>query len=467
VAYNLLFKIIKKMKKPIYYILTYLFTILLFASCKKFVTIPAPKNQLVTSQIFADSLDANAAITGIYISIMGTDLDINSGGMTIVSGLSGDELYQTGNNTAYIQFYQNNIQLTNGANNEYWSDAYKYIYTANACIEGLKSSAGISRVKRDQFIAEVDFIRAFNYFYLVNMYGDVPLVTTTSLAVNAVLARTPKAQVYAQIISDLQYAEANLSSAAGNSTRPTSFAASALLAKVYLYNNQYDLAIAEASKVINSGSFNLVQDLNAVFLNSSSEIIWQMTPVEPGYASFEGHYFVPNSSVAVPKYVITPSLYNSFESGDKRKSQWVQSDTLNGTVYPYPYKFKESTVNGTPTEYEVVFRLADLYLIRSEAEVNQSNFDAAVKDLNVIRNRAGLPNFFSAEKTVVLTALKKERRSEFFCEWSNRWFDLKRWGDADNVLGLVKAQWKTTDQLYPIPSVQINTNSNLTQNPGY
>jgi hypothetical protein len=436
-------------------------------SCKKFVEIPGPKNQIITSQVFADSADASSALLGIYINSMNTNYGLNSGGMSIIPGLSADEIYQTGNNTEYTQFYADNVLPANNTNNGFWSSAYTYIFPADACISGIASSSGISVTAKSRLIGEARFIRAFEYFYLVNLYGTVPLVTTTNYITNANLPRAGTDQIYAEIIADLQFAEANLPPYSGTNTRPASPAASALLSKVYLYNNKYILAQAEATKVINSGSFSLEPDLNNVFLNTSAETIWQIAPVAQGRATFEGFTFVPSSATTVPQYPLTPALYNSFENGDNRRSQWIDTSVVNGAIYPYPYKYKQASAPGTVNEYEVVLRLADLYLVRAEAEINQGDLNDAVNDLNAIRSRAGLPNTTANDQPSVLQAIQHERRVEFFCEWANRWFDLKRWNLATAALSPLKSGWNTNKELYPVPLAQINTNPALSQNAGY
>lgn len=454
------------MKNIFKHLLILVFCLLLFPSCKKFVEVPQPKNQIVTSQVFADSTDANAAILGIYISMMNSPMSVSSGGMTLFPGLSSDELYQTANNTTYNQFYVDNIQPNNSTVNGLWNAAYSYIYSSNACIEGITASTGISKSSKNALIAEARFIRAFENFYLVTLYGPVPLVNSTNFSINRLVGRNSTDQVYAQIISDLQFAELNLTNGAGANDRPTSFAASALLAKVYLYNGKYDLAQSEASKVINSGNFSLETDLNNVFLSSSGETIWKLDPVAPNAATWEGVFFVTSSSKAIPKYVLTPSLYNAFEAGDMRQANWVQVNTVAGKSYPYPYKYKQGSTS-TPVEGYVVLRLAEQYLIRAEAEANQNDLISAAADVDKIRTRAGLLNTLATDKAGIMSAIEQERRVEFFCEWGNRWFDLSRWNLASSILSPLKPNWSQFDKLYPIPSRQIDANPNLVQNPGY
>jgi hypothetical protein len=114
-------------------------------------------------------------------------------------------------------------------------------------------------------------------------------------------------------------------------------------------------------------------------------------------------------------------------------------------------------------------RLAEQYLIRSEARANLNNIAGAQADLNELRSRAGLPNTQVSDKTAILSAIEQERKSEFFTEWGHRWFDLKRTNRIDAVLIPIKTQWVPTASLYPIPESEIINNRGLqsAQNPGY
>ena len=114
---------------------------LIFCSCKKFVQIPSPKNQIVTSQVFADSTDADAAVVGMYVNLSSASV---TSYLTLVTGFSSDELYQTGTNIDYAGFYSDLIATTNNTNESIWSGSYKMIYTANACIEGIQNSTHLT-----------------------------------------------------------------------------------------------------------------------------------------------------------------------------------------------------------------------------------------------------------------------------------------------------------------------------------
>ncbi|MDE3183122.1 MAG: RagB/SusD family nutrient uptake outer membrane protein [Bacteroidota bacterium] len=433
--------------------------------------IPPPKNQLVNSAVFSDSADATNAVVGIYINMMQAfSLNIASGGLTLYPGLSADELYPTSNITDENDFYNNEIAPSNNLNSSsLWGNAYSILYNANACLEGLAQS-NISDVVKNQLIGEAKFSRAFLFFNLSNLYGPIPPVTSTDYHKNQILPRSPLDSVFAQIINDLKDAQNLLSvnyPTAGR-FRPNRFTASALLAKVYLYQKNWTEAETISTQIIDAGTYSLEPDLNNVFLSGSNETIWQLSSVFPGLETWEGYFFVPVSSNTTPPYIITNNLLNAFENGDERRQKWLNKNTVNGNDYYYPYKYKLGYDGlSTPLEDYVVFRLSEQYLIRAEARAQEGNLNGAITDLNLIRIRAGLQNTTATDQTSVLSAIQHERQVELFCEWGNRWFDLKRTGTATNVLFLIKPGWKVNDTLYPVPQTELNSNPFLTQNPGY
>ena len=338
---------------------------------------------------------------------------------------------------------------------------------------------------KQQLIGEAKFIRAFCYFYLVNLYGDVPLVTGTDYSVNSTLEKKPKAQVWQQIIKDLIDAKVQLSSMFLNSdalsitterVRPTKWAAMALLARSYLYNEDWLNAQEEADSIINNSTMFGLPQLSGVFIKNSMEAIWQLQPVNTGWNTELARVFVltgaPNS--LRPVYLST-SLLSSFEAGDKRDSLWVNSIVSSGTTYYFPYKYKIITQNAPVTEYTTVFRLAELYLIRAETRARQNELTSGISDLDKIRGRAGLPLISvtnpNISQSALLAAIVHERQVELFTEWGHRWLDLKRLRQIDSVMNLVATQkggkWNTVQQFYPIPLTDIQRDPNLIQNTGY
>ena len=285
--------------------------------------------------------------------------------------------------------------------------------------------------------------------------------------INRLLPRSSVNDVYTQIISDLQVAQGSLPKNTSGNTRVNYYAATALLARVYLYQEKYSDAIIQTGKIIGSGNFTLESNLNDVFLATSSETICGLVPVITGLQTLEGFKFVPTSNTVAPTYIITKSLFTSFEPGDQRMLSWIGTDTVSGQVYAFPYKYKIGRTLAVSTENYVVCRLAEQYLIDAEAKANTSDLPGAVTDINIIRQRAGLPLFSSTDKQTVINQVVAERQHELFCEWGHRWFDLKRLNLANTILGSEKPGWKSTDTLYPIPAGEISANPKLTQNPGY
>jgi hypothetical protein len=442
-------------------------------SCRKFVTIPPPENQLVTSTVFADSADATTAVLGIYINMMETTgYNFPSGGITRFCGLAADELYPNTGSADDNEYFENAIPSTSNETSVFWTGAYQYVYQANACIAGLTASTGLSNSCKNQLMGESLVVRAFLYFNMVNLWGPVPLVTSTDYKVNESMPRTSRDSVYQQIIADLQMAD-SLMTAAYPSTgrlRPNQYTAAALLAKVYLYLGQWANAGKAASQVLSSGLYSLVPNLNNVFLPGSNETIWQLSPILQGYETPDGMNFVQFG--VIPSYVITNNLLSAYEPGDQRFVDWLDSNEVNGTAYYFPYKYQlgyDGWPNGGPSEDYIVFRLGEQYLIRAEAEAETGDSTDAIIDLNVIRSRAQLPNYNPVNQGGLLAAIQHERRIEMAYEWGNRWFDLKRTGTINNILGTVemKPGWQATDSLLPIPLGQIQSNPYLIQNLGY
>jgi len=455
--------------KNIFCLIVTTITLSFSVSCKKFTDVPAPTNLVVSDLAFSDDRSATSTVVGIYSDMMQTYRAI-SNSTSLYAGLSADELTSSAVNN--IPFLNNNLQPTLSTINTYWQQMYSYIYDANAVLDGLKNSTGVSPAVKNQLTGEALFVRAFVHFYLVNLFGDVPLITTSDYRINATLPRTPSTDIYAQIILDLKNAQ-NILQAAYPTTeraRPNKWTATALLARVYLYVKDYVNAEIQSNAVVTSGSYSQAA-LSTVFLKSSSETIWQLMPVSTFLYTFDGATFIPSATATtIPNTYLNPLLVASFEAGDQRKTNWVGSKIISGTTYYYPFKYKAGATSTSLTEYYIVFRLSEQYLIRAEARAQQgTNLSGAISDLNVIRNRAGLSNYTGASNQVsVLNSLMHERQIELFTEWGHRWCDLKRTNLADVVLKPIKGStWESTDTLYPIPSAQIGANIFLTQNAGY
>jgi len=454
-------------EQALYKVLLICIVSIVFCSCNKLVAVKLPVDQLVTATVFADSTTAQAAVNGMYSQIYyGGGFSIFGYRISTLPAKSADELIPTQN--TFDQFYTNSLVASNSDVNDLWSNCYNVIYLANSIITGVQSSNTLSATLKKQLIGEAEFGRAFCDFYLVNYFGKVPLITSTDVNITNNAPASATDQVYAQITTDLTNARDALAKdyswSGGDRTRVNSYGASAMLARVYLYNSQWALAEMEATKVISqNGLYSIVPDPNNVFLANSDEAILQFYTNEQGYTVFAQNV-LPTGN-AEPDYTLNPILKNAFEPGDTRKSKWIDSINYLGIVYTYPYKYKSKTDDNS--EFDMVLRLAEQYLIRAEARAQQNDISDAAADLNVIRTRAGLPATTANDKASMLLAIEHERQVELFCEYGHRWLDLKRTDRATAVLGAEKPAWKATDVLYPIPLSAISTNPKLSQNPGY
>lgn len=448
------------------YVLPRVILLLICQSCDEFVTIEPPKNQLVTTTVFSSDITANSAVVGIY-----SKMAENQGLFTtsaIYCGLYADEFLNA--TPSVSEFYENQLKKDNSTILSFWSEAYQHIYNANAILEALPSSNLVSDDVKNQLVGEAKFIRAFSHFYLVNLFGSVPLILSTDYRLNVNSSRTQVTEIYNTIIADLNDAidllPENYPSA--ERIRPNKCAASALLSRVYLYLGDWVNAEKMATSVMNNtGTYYLEPDLNKVFLANSPEAIWQLKPVSQNTNSNLGHALI--ISVAPNIAYLDPNFLNDFETGDKRAITWINStpnqDTTVIWYYPFKYKVRQAT---EVTEYNMILRLAEQYLIRAEARANQNNIDDAKEDLNMIRNRAGLPNTDAITQIDLLLEIEKERKIELFAEEGNhRWLDLKRTNRAGEILK-TKPSWQQTDLLFPIPQAEMLKAPNLTpQNPGY
>ena len=446
-------------------------------SCEDFVEVDAPNSRLTKEVVFNNNDTALGAMTGIYNQLfLSAFANGHFSSVTILSGLSGGIVENHKNYPSRMQFEEHQLEPGNPDNLYIWSSAYNIIYMTNSVLEGLEVSQNVSPELKQQIEGEARFIRAFSYFYLVNLYGDVPLVLTTDYNENRLTERKPGAEVYLQIIEDLEIAQEFLNNnyPDGERTRVNSYAASALLSRVQLYLGQWEKAENLSSRVIEETSqYELLEHLDDVFLANSKEAIWQISPIGGGgymTQTNEGSNFVIDPLYSyMAAFQLDEKFPEIFEEDDLRLQNWIGFDEGENAFFPYKYKIQYSS-SFPITEYSMVLRLAEQYLIRAEAKAHLGNLTGALEDINALRRRANLSDLaetnFDFTQDALLDLIFKERKKELFAEWGHRWFDLKRSGRAGGVFGN-EPYWQSTDLLYPIPAEERKKNSNLSQNPGY
>ena len=447
-------------------------------ACDGFLEIGVPKSQLVSATAFENESTARSALLAIYAEMISSEQGFASGGnnsISVLAGLSADELIDKVGNKA--DFQNNSLEATNDVvRGSIWASAYKYIYYANGILEGLAISTKLKDEVKKPMEGEAKFLRAFIYFYLTNLFGDIPLILETGYETNNVTGKVSSSEVYQQIMTDLNDAEQLLPVSFDQEqtygrARAGKYAAKALLARVYLYQENWAKAEELSTEVISSGYYDLVDNINDVFLaENNPEAIWQLMSAYEGTSlTWEAAFFLAGGAFVTDEVV---NLFNS-DMTDMRQYLWMISldqDFIYDSVISLKYRPFDSNKPET-VQYSTVLRLAEQYLIRAEARAHLGdNLIGAVDDLNKVHLRASaFPIDVMSSQDELLQAIELERRKELFTEWGHRWFDLKRTGRASVFLAPLKgASWQSTDILYPIPASEIVQNPNLgPQNGGY
>lgn len=472
-----------------------IFTICLLAatlatSCKKYLTIPLPLDKISGASAFINDKSAAALVSHILGNLANSQA-FEGESIGFYAGEYSDELTNYSLKADNVAFYTDAV--SSSLTGKYWTSFYTHIYNCNLAIEGISASTSVINNK-NQWIGEATFLRAFLHFSLTNLYGDVPLVTSSDFRINNVLGRTPKSEVYKQVIADLLQAQSLLSAdyrdALGTTTtsrnRPNKMAATALLARVYLYAGEWAKAEEQANILIANSAAYVLPAPAQTFLAASKETIWSFAiaanDAEP-FARDVRIYYNNAPAILVPPAtlnslgiyaILSPSLVSSFENTDQRLTTWASKITTTAVPPALPQSYYlvakyKSKVNGI--ENIVMLRLAEQYLIRAEARAQQNNITGAQADLNTVRTRAGLTGTPATSRAEVLEAIAKERRTELFTEHGHRFFDLKRTGTVDAVMSLAAplkgGTWTTQKQIWPIPAADVYANPNLIQAPGY
>lgn len=476
------------MKRIHHICITCLFVLICTTGCKKYLEIPLPVDQVSAGAPYTNDNGTAAVLNNILGEISSSSAFTTQTGFPLRSGLYTDELLNATPATDYVAYYLNGLQGTNtGA---IWSGLFEHLYAINLAVEGISNASPTALTKRDQWLGEALFLRALMHFYLVNLFGDVPIVTSSDIRINNATGRSPVSEVYAQIIADLKEAQNLLSTEYRNAdglatatdrARPNKLAATAFLARVYLYMKDWANAEAQATTLINNtATFQLVPPAQT-FLASSKEAIWALAPPTPGnFVRDAGAYIITAGRTPFQSSLVASlslSLINAFEAGDTRFTNWVgtsnvpASGSVPATTYYYANKYKVKNNVATPAEYLMVFRLAEQYLIRAEARVWRNDLNGAKADVDAVRARAGLTGTTAATDDLLKDAIINERRIEFFTEWGNRLFDLRRTNKLDAIMTLEApkkgAIWSSFKQWWPILTNDTQVNLNLQQTPGY
>lgn len=466
-------------------------------------------SSIYTEDFYKTAADAEKGLIAAYGSMASLG---NGPAFTLVADLSDDQSYPravVGRNTLTLFTYDVNYttQKSNGRLNEspqqIWQASYSGIEKANWVIAKVPG-ASMDETRKKQIIGEAYFLRAYYHFLLAKNFGDVPVKISPSYTeTDAIIGKSPKADVYKQIYADLDQALASglVSYPAVEKGRPSNEAVSALYAKAALYNEDWAKALEKAQVVINSGKYSLMADVRDVYRydkedDARIENIWayEVDPISPGTSHQLVGLCGPAGSAA-PTYARTSygsmfayqSFFDSFNPVDKRRllldttyvnksgatvpQRSITPITTKGVLIK-KYQDPISTIGFIPNV--PILRLPDAYLIAAEAEARLNGATAiAYGFINKIRTRAGLPDLTEGlSKDAFVDAVIQERAWEFFAE-GDRWYDLTRTGKFLTVIPkAVNDVYPTRNvqaknKYFPIPQDEINANPKLVQNPDW
>ncbi len=442
------------------------FIALLNIGCEDYLEVESPINQYNYQSIFQDESMVRASMNQLYADLRDKGfLSGQIGGFSVYSGLYTDELesFRTNDFNTY-SIYNNTIQANNPVVNQLWQQTYNQIYHSNSIIEGCLNANALSDTFKNQMTAEALFIRSLLHFQLVEVFNDIPFVTTTNLVDNSKVYRKPKEEIYQFIKQDLLKA-INLTNESVDENRIVinKFVIYTLLARIELYDQNWSKA-KEYAEIVNQNANYIWQgDISNEFKRNNKAIIWQLPPRTLGYPTNEGStYFFQSGPTTT--MALTNQLINLFETDDLRFNIWTRK-VVNEETWYHAYKYKQRVIESNSEEFSVIFRLNEINLILAETNYHLGNSANAIDYLNKSRQRAGLQPIVNNRN--LLNEILEERSREFFCEFGHRFFDLKRYNLLDNVLQSVKSNWKSHHKFWPIPEEEMLKNKNLTQNPGY
>jgi len=474
-----------------------------FSSCKKLTE--DPSSVIVSSQFYQTAADANSAVNAVYSTlnsdpagdfpIYGRQLNL------LVENGSDNQIYSPSNTNPDVRALGTATYVAaNSRVQKIWQQLYYGINRANIAIDNIPAIQ-FDTTQRARLVRESKFIRALLYFNLVRLYGDVPLVlhNPTSINVsNLLVARTPSSAVYAQIITDLLDATNLPKSYTGaNIGRVTSGAAHALLAKVYVTQQDWTDALTQLNDVINGGyGYALFPNFKDAFQKATKNGVEHIFSVqfETNLGAVNSTQFLSESFTSFNTAIwpidipADSSLYKLYSAADTRRAVTFYSSQYNAatgqTVYytgsaaPYFNKFVDYSLSPLTVQAQSgvnypVIRYAEILLLYAEVqnEINGTPTADAYNAINQVRTRANVPNLTPGlNQSDFRDSVFLERRKEFIQE-GQRWFDLARRGGTALVDALHKYPAKSAasskNTLFPIPQVEIQLNPKLTQNPGY
>ncbi|MEM5538463.1 MULTISPECIES: RagB/SusD family nutrient uptake outer membrane protein [unclassified Olleya] len=475
--------------KHIKYIAVLVSGMMLF-SCNDDFLNPTPDSVVVVDQFFNNDDDVLAGIIGIYDAIQGVNEDTETNSSNYNRGVQFEYLLtemRTDNTRSATtegskaDFHRYLVDANNVEVEDYYASSYEIIFRANTVLNYIEKADAANRAS---YTAEAKFLRAYAYFNLVRLFGDVPLITSVvgPEETDVLFTRVSTSTIYTVIIEDLQEAILNLNST--YKSRASTAAAQALLAKVYLTKQSPDYLGAQqlCESIIQSMQFSLMPNFHDVYYSElNDEILFAIGYVAGNTAESQG--FSSEFTTSVGRQdglnVINDNLIADFGlyGGDRTAESYITVGSFYEVAKFLPNGFGLADNYGPNPRQAgndwIVSRYADVLLMHVEAIMaggTQTTVQAARDSFNEVRLRANMPTI-DAPDAITKQDLINERRVELAFE-NHRFFDLVRFGIANSVLSAHATEmdytFNTRDLLLPIPAREINiSNGLLSQNPGY
>ncbi|WP_166641964.1 RagB/SusD family nutrient uptake outer membrane protein [Pedobacter duraquae] len=444
--------------KTSYFRTAILLTVIIFsASCKKYLE-EVPNNALPTTSSITDASTARAAIIGAYDRLQG----YYASSYPTLGTITTDNVIFNGTLSEYLQLDQNAIPTDNVITVSAYQGIYRTINSANSVIAYVPAVTDplLTAAEKNKIVGEAYFIRALSYFDLARGWGGVQLQLkpTSDLSVLTGIKRSTLDQTYDQVLADLIQAEQLLPEDATTRNRAQKSAARALRARLHLYRKQWAEAENYATQVISNTKYSLVKPYKSFFTApfQTAESVLELAYSVNDRNSYWNLWY-PSSSggqfTLKPSDALIAKLNNPAVGGSRNSLIAGSGATVYGVLY---------NTTATSTDPSYLIRIAELYLIRAEARAQQNKLADAVADLNAIRARADVTATTATTQPAIIQAIEDENGIEFAFE-AHRWFDLVRTERAGVVLGITNRNF----WLFPIPYSDVQSDPDVTQNPGY
>ena len=443
-------------------------SVFILLSCEQLIDVEIPSNQIGSEYVFQDLQTAEAAVAALYGMLWeNSPLAGDQTGKLWGSYTDDLDYFVASASTGLPDIYQNTLVDSNTQIATYWAKAYQTIYTANTILEGIRNTNALSSAEKNRIRGEILIARSLVFFYLQQIYGDIPFPQTTDYQMNQSLPKTPEEVVLSNIERDLTEAITLLPDEYRHAERIylNRKAGQLLLAKIYMTQHQWTLAEPLLKEIVTSPLYQYQNDLTKVFIKTGKNILFQLKPKNSGDGTKEaGTYYFANA--APTAYALSTNLVSAFDYSDLRKQNWMTAVQVGQNTWYRASKYKNRTAN--TTEYSVVFRLGEVYLLLAETSAQLDQPTVAVSYLNFSRLRAGLqPITVPITTEQLLGEILLENRKEFFTEMGHRFIDLKRMNKL-NTLKPVKPNWNDFHKRWPLPQKELLLNPILNpQNTGY